>query len=71
MTVWTSLTSTIWSLLDQHGLLMAFVLLLLEESGVPPKTGGQEFLLLLAHSLIVLAVAPEITIPIRDGRAMR
>ena len=40
MAVWTSLTSTVWWLLDEHGLLMAFVLLFLEESGLPPIIPG-------------------------------
>ena len=37
MGAWNHLTSTLWWLLDEHGLLLAFILLLLEESGVPPR----------------------------------
>jgi membrane protein DedA with SNARE-associated domain len=47
MNVWTSLTETVWRLLDQHGLLMAFVLLLLEESGLPPIIPGDLLMVLV------------------------
>ena len=42
MNIWTSLTSTVWWLLDEHGLVMAFVLLFLEESGLPPIIPGPD-----------------------------
>src|SRR4051794_24724040 len=47
MNAWTSLTSTVWWLLDEHGLLMAFVLLLLEESGLPPIIPGDLLMVLV------------------------
>jgi membrane protein DedA with SNARE-associated domain len=47
MTIWSSLTATIWRLLDQHSQLMAFVLLLLEESGVPPLIPGDLLMVLV------------------------
>src|SRR3954468_8825903 len=47
MNVWTSLTTTVWSLLDEHGLLMAFVLLFLEESGLPPIIPGDLLMVLV------------------------
>jgi membrane-associated protein len=46
MTWWTNLTGVIWRLLDEHGLLVAFVLLFVEEAGVPPIIPG-DFLMLL------------------------
>src|SRR5215212_7119599 len=47
MTVWTSLTSTVWWLLNEHGLAMATVLLFLEESGVPPIIPGDLMMVLI------------------------
>src|SRR6476620_1136187 len=47
MTAWTNLTTTVWWLLDEHGLLMAFVLLLLEESGLPPIIPGDLLMVLV------------------------
>jgi membrane protein DedA with SNARE-associated domain len=47
MNAWTSLTSTVWWLLDEHGLLMAFVLLFLEESGLPPIIPGDLLMVLV------------------------
>jgi membrane protein DedA with SNARE-associated domain len=47
MTVWTSLTTTVWWLLDEHGLIMAFVLLFLEESGLPPIIPGDLLMVLV------------------------
>lgn len=47
MTAWTHLTATVWWLLDEHGLLLAFVLLLLEESGVPPVIPGDLLMVLM------------------------
>jgi membrane protein DedA with SNARE-associated domain len=47
MTAWTSLTATVWWLLDEHGLLMAFVLLFLEESGLPPIIPGDLLMVLV------------------------
>jgi len=47
MTAWTKLTSTVWWLLDEHGLLMAFVLLFLEESGLPPIIPGDLLMVLV------------------------
>src|SRR3954454_5994835 len=47
MHVWTSLTDTVWWLLDQHGLIMAFVLLFLEESGLPPIIPGDLLMVLV------------------------
>jgi membrane protein DedA with SNARE-associated domain len=68
MTAWTNLTTTVWWLLDEHGLLMAFVLLLLEESGLPPIIPGDLLMVLvglqaaqgrvpLIVALVVLEVA--------------
>src|SRR3954468_1240869 len=47
MNVWTSLTTTVWSLLDEHGLLMASTLLFLEESGLPPIIPGDLLMVLV------------------------
>jgi membrane protein DedA with SNARE-associated domain len=47
MTAWENLTSTVWWLLDEHGLTMAFVLLLLEESGLPPIIPGDLLMVLV------------------------
>jgi membrane protein DedA with SNARE-associated domain len=47
MNVWTSLTTTVWWLLDEHGLIMAFVLLFLEESGLPPIIPGDLLMVLV------------------------
>src|SRR5436305_5367579 len=47
MTEWTNLTNTVWWLLDEHGLLMAFVLLFLEESGLPPVIPGDLLMVLI------------------------
>lgn len=47
MTAWTQLTSTVWWLLEEHGMLLAFVLLLLEESGVPPVIPGDLLMVLM------------------------
>jgi membrane protein DedA with SNARE-associated domain len=47
MTAWTHLTETVRWLLDEHGLLLAFVLLLLEESGVPPVIPGDLLMVLM------------------------
>jgi membrane protein DedA with SNARE-associated domain len=47
MSAWTHLTSTVWWLLDEHGLLMAFVLLFLEESGLPPIIPGDLLMVLV------------------------
>jgi membrane protein DedA with SNARE-associated domain len=47
MTIWTSLTTTVWWLLDEHGLVMAFVLLFLEESGLPPIIPGDLLMVLV------------------------
>src|SRR3954451_19423842 len=47
MDAWNSLTSTVRWLLDEHGLVMAFVLLLLEESGVPPVIPGDLLMVLV------------------------
>src|SRR5215217_7819520 len=47
MTAWTNLASTVWWLLDEHGLLMAFVLLFLEESGLPPIIPGDLLMVLV------------------------
>jgi membrane protein DedA with SNARE-associated domain len=47
MEAWTHLTSTVWWLLDEHGLVMSFVLLLLEESGVPPIIPGDLLMVLV------------------------
>src|SRR5262245_3641900 len=61
MTAWTNLTSTVWWLLDEHGLLMAFVLLFLEESGLPPIIPGDLLMVLVglqaAQGKISLVVA--------------
>ena len=40
MTWWSELTETVWHLLDNHTLAVAFVLLLLEEAGLPPLIPG-------------------------------
>src|SRR3954447_5946332 len=47
MTAWTNLTTTVWWLLDEHGLLMATVLLFLEESGLPPIIPGDLLMVLV------------------------
>ena len=48
---WDNLTATIWRLLDEHGLVTAFVLLLLEEAGVPPLIPGDLLMILVgAHA---------------------
>jgi membrane protein DedA with SNARE-associated domain len=47
MQVWHHLTATVWWLLDEHGLLLAFVLLALEESGVPPVIPGDLLMVLM------------------------
>src|SRR6266540_1486359 len=47
MTWWVDLTATIWRLLDEHGQLVAFVLLFLEESGVPPIIPGDLLMVLV------------------------
>src|SRR3954453_9144291 len=47
MNVWTSLPSTVWWLLAEHGLIMAFVLLFLEESGLPPIIPGDLLMVLV------------------------
>jgi membrane protein DedA with SNARE-associated domain len=47
MTAWTQLTTTVWWLLDEHGLLVSFVLLLLEESGMPPIIPGDLLMVLV------------------------
>ncbi len=47
MPAWTSLTTTVWWLLDEHGLLMASVLLFLEESGLPPIIPGDLLMVLV------------------------
>jgi membrane protein DedA with SNARE-associated domain len=61
MAVWTSLTTTVWWLLDEHGLLMAFVLLFLEESGLPPIIPGDLLMVLVglqaAQGRVPLVVA--------------
>ena len=46
MAWWSDVTATIWRLLDEHGQLTAFVLLFLEEAGVPPLIPG-DFLMIL------------------------
>lgn len=46
MAWWTNLTTTIWRLLDEHGQLVAFVMLFLEEAGVPSLIPG-DFLMIL------------------------
>lgn len=40
MTWWLALTETVWRMLDEHTLLVAFVLLMLEEAGLPPLIPG-------------------------------
>ncbi len=68
MMTWTELTSMVWRLLEEHGLLTAFVLLLLEESGLPPFIPGDLLMVLvgvqaaqgrigLVEALAVLEVA--------------
>jgi membrane protein DedA with SNARE-associated domain len=61
MTVWTSLTTTVWWLLDEHGLTVAFVLLFLEESGLPPIIPGDLLMVLVglqaAQGRVSLVVA--------------
>jgi membrane protein DedA with SNARE-associated domain len=68
MDAWANLTQTVWWLLDEHGLAMAFILLLLEESGVPPIIPGDLLMVLvgvqaaqgkfwLLPALLVLEVA--------------
>ena len=47
MGAWNQLTSTVLWLLDEHGLLLAFILLLLEESGVPPVIPGDLLMVLM------------------------
>lgn len=47
MSWWTVLTETLWRLVDEHALLTSFVLLLLEESGLPPLIPG-DLLMVLA-----------------------
>jgi len=44
---WHDLVATVWRLFDERGLLVAFVLLLLEESGMPPLIPG-DLLMVLA-----------------------
>ncbi|MDP8923172.1 MAG: DedA family protein, partial [Chloroflexota bacterium] len=46
MAWWTDLTALLWWLLDEHGLLVAFVLLFFEEAGVPPLVPGDLIMLL-------------------------
>src|SRR6185436_17173072 len=47
MDAWNQLTSTVSWLLDEHGLLVSFILLLLEESGVPPVIPGDLLMVLM------------------------
>src|SRR4051812_3904884 len=47
MDAWNQLTSTVWWLLNEHGLLLSFILLLLEESGVPPVIPGDLLMVLM------------------------
>lgn len=58
MMTWPELTATVWRLLDEHGLLTAFVLLFLEESGLPPLIPGDLLMVLVgvqaAHGQINL-----------------
>ena len=79
MTAWTNLTTTVWWLLDEHGLLMAFVLLLLEESGLPPIIPGDLLMVLvglqaaqgrvpLIVALVVLEVAT-VSLPVSSWKA--
>ena len=41
------MTNTVWWLLDEHGLIVAFVLLFLEESGLPPVIPGDLLMVLV------------------------
>jgi membrane protein DedA with SNARE-associated domain len=47
MDAWNQLTSTVWWLLNEHGLLLSFILLLLEESGIPPVIPGDLLMVLM------------------------
>src|SRR3954447_24193175 len=47
MDAWNQLTSTVWWLLNERGLLVSFILLLLEESGVPPVIPGDLLMVLM------------------------
>jgi membrane-associated protein len=47
MSWWEGLTGTIWRLLDEHGQLTAFVLLFLEETGMPPLIPGDLLMILV------------------------
>ena len=44
---WSDLAGMIWRLLDEHGALTAFVLLFLEEAGVPPLIPGDVLMILI------------------------
>ena len=51
MAWWDTLTATIWRLLDEHGQLTAFVLLFLEETGLPPLIPGDILMILIGMRL--------------------
>lgn len=53
MSWWTDLTATLWQLLEEHGLLTAFVLLFLEEAGIPPLIPG-DFLMILVGARVAM-----------------
>ncbi|MFN8524131.1 MAG: DedA family protein [Chloroflexota bacterium] len=44
---WTELTATMWRLLDERGEVIAFVLLMIEEAGVPPIIPGDLLMILM------------------------
>lgn len=47
MNLWSDLTATLWRLLDEHGQITVFVLLFLEEAGIPPLIPGDLLMMLV------------------------